>query len=91
MLRKFSLSDLMGVRCWDAFFSGFLVQELCRHCNFIHLSSVKITEYLTAESEGFIGIAKYICGCIKIVELYKIKIRQIPVPGTHQLDSKCPC
>lgn len=66
MLRKFSLLGLMGVRSWDAFCHGCLAQELCRHCNFIHPSSVKITEYLTAESEGFIIIVKCICRCIKM-------------------------
>lgn len=44
----------MGVKCLYAIYHGCLVQEFCRHYNFIHPSSVKITEYLTANSEGYI-------------------------------------
>lgn len=68
MLRKFGLLSSMDVKCLYAFCRGCLVQEPCRHCNFIHPSSVKITEYLTADSEGFIVIvSKKVCRCINML------------------------
>jgi len=60
VLRKFSFLSSMHVKCLCAFCHGCLVQELCRHYKFIHPSAVKITEYLIADSEGFIVVVNKI-------------------------------